>query len=369
MGIDSLGNVVEVPHIRAGYIGCGSHSRRNVIPAMKFTPSIETVAICDLNKEKAEAFAKEFGFEKSYTSHIEMLEKEKLDAVFIVTNYDRNGRPIYPQLAKDCLEHGCNVFIEKPPAASSEELVELKKLAEAKNLKFMVGLKKMFGLANVKAKELSQSAEFGGIALATIQYPQYIPPAAEIKSYVDRTNWNWDTVGFLDHLCHPLSLMLLLMGHPESFNYARTSAGSGVAYFNFPNGSVCSLALTNNAASNGGMEYTQLFANKMGGGHIVVENNIRVSYRRTPPDIGYGATPSYFMGTAGETTAMWEPEFSLGQLYNKGLFLLGYYGEVEEFAQSVIQNKFPEKGNLDDAIVITRIFEGFAQGANKNIIV
>ena len=43
-----------------------------------------------------------------------MLEKEDLDAVFIVTGYDGKLRPIYPALAKDCIERGCHVFAEKP---------------------------------------------------------------------------------------------------------------------------------------------------------------------------------------------------------------------------------------------------------------
>ena len=141
MGINSVGAIDNAPRIRAGYIGCGSHSRRNVLPALKFA-SVETVAICDLNYEKAQAFADHFGFKRAYASHIEMLEKEELDAVFIVTGYGPFSRPLYPALARDCIEHGCHVWMEKPPAASSEELIELKKLADAKNKKVMVGLKK-----------------------------------------------------------------------------------------------------------------------------------------------------------------------------------------------------------------------------------
>ena len=61
MKINFLGQLVDAPRIRIGYIGCGSHSRRNVLPSLKFA-SVELVAICDLSIEKAEAFAKEFGF-------------------------------------------------------------------------------------------------------------------------------------------------------------------------------------------------------------------------------------------------------------------------------------------------------------------
>ena len=97
------------------------------------------------------------------------------------------------------------------------------------------------------------------------------------------------------------------------------------------------------------------------GRHSVVENNIRVSYHRNPVS-GYGDVPSYFTGSPEQATAVWEPEFSLGQLYNKGLFLLGYYNEVNEFARSILEGRPPAKGTLAQAWQVTRIFEAFVQG-------
>ena len=360
-----MGEIVDKPRIKAGYIGCGSHSRRNVLPALKFA-SVETVAICDLKYEKAEAFASEFGFKRAYANHIEMLEKEDLDAVFIVTGYDGRLRPLYPALAKDCIEHGCHVFAEKPPASASDELIALKKLADAKNKEVMIGFKKMFFPANEKAKQLSEDEAFGGISMSLLQYPQYLPTQQELIDYNNGAPL-WSACAFLDHLCHPVSLLIYLMGYPESLNYMRGTDGTGIANFSFADGAVASLALTHGASPNGGMERTQIFA-KRHGSHISIENNIKLSLHRTPPDLHYGASPSFYTGLPENATAVWEPEFSLGQLYNKGLFLLGYYGEVEAFAQAVINKARVPKAGLDDAIIITKIFEAFAQGANKFIM-
>jgi predicted dehydrogenase len=165
---------------------------------------------------------------------------------------------------------------------------------------------------------------------------------------------------------HPVSLLIYLMGTPETLFYTRTSNGAGVANFTFPGESVATISMTHGSATNGGMEHTQIFS-KNGGQHIVIENNIRLRLHRTPPGIGYGDTPSYYQGTPGQVTAVWEPEFSLGQLYNKGLFLLGYYGEVEAFARAVLNNQRVPKAGLDDAITATKIFEAFAHGSNKVI--
>jgi predicted dehydrogenase len=173
-------------------------------------------------------------------------------------------------------------------------------------------------------------------------------------------------VGFVDHLCHPVSLLILLLGMPRTLCYERSASGAGAALFTFASGAVATVALTHGAPRNGGMERTEIVGE--GGRRIVVDNNVRVSLHRDPPgQAGYGQTPDFFTGAPGETAAVWEPEFSLGQLYNKGLFLLGYYNEVNEFARAVLEKRAPAKGTLEQAWQVTRILEGFYQGPGKTI--
>ena len=231
----------------------------------------------------------------------------------------------------------------------------------------MVGLKKMFFPANEKAKELMSRPDFGRTSLVLLQYPQYIPTREELARYLGGEKVN-GAVGFLDHLCHPASLMVFLLGMPTSLHYERSASGAGVATFGFASGAVASLAFTHASSRNGGMERTTLVSDS--GQHIVVDNNLRVTLHRSPPyeaGTGYGSAPSFYTGTPEQTTAAWEPEFSLGQLYNKGLFLLGYYGEVNEFARSVLEGRPPRKGTLEQAWQVTRLFEAFAEGPRKVI--
>ncbi|MDH7602520.1 MAG: Gfo/Idh/MocA family oxidoreductase, partial [Armatimonadota bacterium] len=102
--------------IRAGFIGCGSHSFRNIYPTFQFA-GVNLVATCDLDAEKASAYAHLFGAERSYSDFREMLAHEKLDAVFIVTNYDTDGTPRFMRLAQECMKAGVHVWVEKPPSA------------------------------------------------------------------------------------------------------------------------------------------------------------------------------------------------------------------------------------------------------------
>ena len=356
MYLDIAGRPTSAPRIRAGFIGCGSHAFRNVYPTFRFAP-VELVATCDLDGAKAQAFARQFGAERSYDNHEKMLASEKLDAVFIVTNYDAAGRPRYPKLAADCLRAGSDVWMEKPPAATSAELEELSRLAGERRV--MVGFKKMYFPANVKAKELMGSPDFGRPMVAQLTYPQYVPPVEELRRY--RSGERLDqVVSFLDHLCHPVSLLLMLMGMPSTLYYERAANGAAVATFGYADGRLATITLTNGSAGATGMERTTIISDK--GRHIVVDNNIRVMYHRDAPGRGYGTSPSYYTGTTEQTTATWEPEFSLGQLYNKGIFLLGYYGEVDEFARAVLEKRPVSKAHLGHAVEATRIFEAFANG-------
>ena len=277
--IGFLGEIKDTQLLRIGYVGCGSHSRRNILTTLGYVP-VEKAAICDFDMDKAEVFAKEFGFGSHYGSHLEMLEKEQLDAVFVVTNYNSKCRPVFCDIAVDCINAGCHVWMEKPPAAEIEDLIRVKTLAEKNNKQVLVGFKKMFFPANEKAKELMD----GDIQMALLQYPQYIPTKEEFDEYM-QFKPNWPVTGFLDHICHPVSLMVFLLGAPQTLYYTRNTSGGGNANFTFANGAIASIALTHGSANNGGMERTMLIGSS--GRHVVVDNNIKLSMHRSPKDLPY----------------------------------------------------------------------------------
>lgn len=367
MRINFHGRLVEEPRVRAGFIGCGSHSFRNIYPTFQFAP-VDLAATCDLDLPRAQAFAAQFGADNAYADYRRMLNAESLDAVFVVTGYGEDGRPQFPDIACDCLAAGCHVWIEKPPAASCAQIDRMRSAAAEAGKHVMVGFKKMFFPANEKAKSLAADEAFGQPSLVLLQYPQRVPPAEGLAAFRAGDPPSGAVRGFLDHLCHPVSLMVFLLGEPVSLCYHRAASGAGAATFAFDSGALACLALTCGASANGGMERTTIIGDA--GRHIVIDNNVRVRYHRSPPrepGTGYGSAPTYFTGTATDATAVWEPEFSLGQLYNKGLFLLGYYNEVNEFARSILDGRPPAKATLDEAWTITRIFEAFADGPDKMI--
>jgi predicted dehydrogenase len=347
--------------IRAGFIGCGSHAFRNVYPTFQFAP-VDLVAVCDLDADKAEAFASQFGAEAAYTDHHAMLERNDLDAVFIVVGYDDAGQPLYPALAADAVRAGKHVWMEKPPAATAADIEALQRVAAAAGKQVMVGFKKMFFPANEKARVLAHGDDFGPIAQVTTEYPQFVPTVEQFARYASGAHEMAATF-FLDHLCHPASNLLNLLGAPATLSYERARNGAAAATLTYDSGAIAQLALTWGAAAQDGLERTTIVGRNR---HIVVDNNRRVTYHRMPY-VEYGATPDFYASGLEDTTLVWEPEFSLGQLYNKGLFLLGYYAEVNEFATALLEDRPVAKAGLEDAWLVTHLFEAFAKGPGEKI--
>ena len=367
MHISHHGKLTDERTIRLGFIGCGSHSFRNLYASLQFLP-ISLEAVCDLDQDKAAAFARKFGAGACFGDFREMIREVELDAVMVVTNYDEHGRPRYPAIVGECLQAGLHVWMEKPPAASVAALEELRTVVAKSGRHVITGMKKMFFPANMKARALMMDPDFGAAQLVNLCYPQQIPETEAFRRYlVDQENVA-AVVSFLDHLCHPTSLLVYLLGMPESLFYQRSPSGAGSAIFTFPGGAVGVLNLTHGAAENCGMEQTTIVGQH--GRRIVVDNNIRVRYDRhlpAEPQTSYGSSPNFYTGTTSEASAIWEPEFSLGQLYNKGIFIQGFYHEILALVDAVREQKPPTQGTLDQAIMVTRIFEGFAAGPGKVI--
>jgi predicted dehydrogenase len=312
---------------------------------------VDLVAICDLDRERAANCASLFGAQNSYANHQEMLAVERPELVFIVTSYDAQHLPVFPALAIDCMRAGAHVWIEKPPAGTSQEVREMIRVSAETGCHVAVGFKKMFLPANLKAKVLSTRPEFGRINCVTVRYPQSLPP------YEERSD-NGRMVGFLDHFVHPHSVLLLLGGPLESLFVTRSFSGAATVALKFKSGAIGNLILSHGQSVSSYYERTEVIGE---GENVVVENNIRVTlYRRGKRKQDYGRSGDYFNLTQDESGPVyWEPEFSLGELHNKGLFLLGYAPEVISYTTRLLEGLGPESGTLDDALEILLIYEAY----------
>ena len=343
----SLTDTSDGSPVDVGFVGCGSHAFRNVYPAVQFT-DLNLVATCDLVEEKARRYAEQFGASSYYTDHEAMLAREDLDGVLVVLNLDDDGRPLYPPIATDVLRAGCDVWIEKPPAASVEAIEKLQAVEAETGQHVHVGLKKCFTPAVRKAEEIVAGAEFGDISTISMRYKLDVPrPDADFP-----LEHGPEHSSLLD-IVHPGCVLSQLAGPVESVSCRSSERAGGVVTFVFESGAVGTLHLAGGASYTGPLERLEVVGEDA---HLVVENGVDLTYYR-PGDRGeYGREPSY-IGTDGSAPVTWSPEFSLGQLYNKGLFTLGYYGELAHFAECVREGTAPDTAGLPMARELLQVYE------------
>ena len=77
--------------LRFGVIGCGFWAQTQ-LHAWQEIEDVALVAVCDIEAAKAEQTARDFGVSRFYTNAEEMLAKETLDFVDIVTTPPAIGR-------------------------------------------------------------------------------------------------------------------------------------------------------------------------------------------------------------------------------------------------------------------------------------
>ena len=345
--------------LRVGYIGAGEHSVRNILPCFQYAP-IELVALADQHPERGLAVARQFGARRFYPNHKTMLAKEELDAVFIVVGPDAEGRPRYPELATEALLAGFHVWIEKPPCSSANDISQFTNACLQTRRYIATGFKKMFAPAYLKVAEIIADPSVGGVSSFYLRYPLAIPPASERK----------DTramAPFLEFVT-PYSLLLRLFGECESLSYMRSPVSGGlVINLRYSKGIVGTIHLTGGQAPTSPLERLEVIGN---GANVVVENGIRLIYYRPGGGRGEGAygRAETFIGPDASAPILWEPEFSLGQLYNKQLFLQGYVGCIKHFAEKILAGESPRHGNLVDMLHIMHVHDRLRDGKENELL-
>lgn len=346
--------------IKVGFIGCGAHAFRNVYPTFDYAP-IDLVAVCDLSAERAEIYRKRFGAERAYTSHTEMLLKEQLDAVFVVLNFDQNGHPLYPKIVPDILAAGLPVWIEKPVAYTAEEAERLLDLENKSGTFVLVANKRYFYPSFEKAKQIIGRPEFGESVSINGRYPLTLTPyQSEIET---RTGLHW----FLD-ICHPMSGIHYLMGDVKEMCFIEHQPSGNVqTLLKFKSGAIGSLQLSSTQAETSPLERFEVIGNKQ---NVVIDNAMRLMYYKGKKGSGeYGKAPIYIGDDPVDGPVVWEPEYSLGQIYNKNLLLQGMVQSVNYFATHVLAGKKIERSTLKDSLHLTRIFDAYKKRSEQWITI
>jgi predicted dehydrogenase len=143
--------------VRVGQAGLGEWGKNL---ARNFAELAELSWLSDPADGKEEEFTSRYQRARWATSFEEMLADAELDAVVIATPV-----PTHYELAKQALEAGKHVFVEKPPAMKSSEIDELVAIAEERHLVLMPGHLLLYHPGVVKLKELVDGGMLGEVLM------------------------------------------------------------------------------------------------------------------------------------------------------------------------------------------------------------
>jgi predicted dehydrogenase len=119
-------------------------------------PWAETVAICDFNRERATAVAKQYGIPAVYTDYELMLKECPCDAVSIVT-----PDHLHAGIAVACANAGRHMLIEKPLATTRDDVHCIVDAVNRNKVRVMVDLHNRWSPPFAAAKQSILAGELG----------------------------------------------------------------------------------------------------------------------------------------------------------------------------------------------------------------
>jgi predicted dehydrogenase len=142
--------------LKIAIVGCGKVADQHV-EAIRRIPGCEIVSLCDRELLMAKQLGERFGIPACFADLKEMLHAASPEVVHITTPPQSHYA-----LARQCLESGSNVYLEKPFTITAGEAKSLIQLATDLDLKITAGHNYQFTLEMLEMRRLVKEGFLGG---------------------------------------------------------------------------------------------------------------------------------------------------------------------------------------------------------------
>lgn len=200
--------------LKCALTGAGNIVRTSHLPCLLKTGKVEVVAVCDVDKGSAEKLASEFDIPHFYSNFDQMLEECNPDFVTI-------GVPnkFHSPYAIKALEHGADVFCEKPPAVSYEDALRMEETAKKHGKILSYGFQNRFSAPFQFASKLISEGKVGKIYHVRTSWLR----RRGIPGWGCFTDRNMQGGGpLVDIGVHMLDMAFALLGYPEIYYCSAT---------------------------------------------------------------------------------------------------------------------------------------------------
>jgi len=151
--------------VRLGILGAGAFVSRRHLPDAMNHPNVNVTGLCRRDASARARMASHFGIpdEATYEDWRDMLDRAPLDAVLIAT-----PNLYHYEMARECLERGYHVLLEKPMTLRSEDAHALVALAHERKLHLSVALNPPFWAHCHQIRRALHEAHMGELESANI---------------------------------------------------------------------------------------------------------------------------------------------------------------------------------------------------------
>lgn len=192
--------------LNAGFIGFGRMGITHY-SILNTHPSVKVAAIADTSRTMRSILKKYLPVE-TFSDHREMIDRTPLDFVVVSTPTESHADVI-----KVSLEHGLNVFTEKPLAMTPDESASILELAERKQLVNQVGYVNRFNEVFMEVKRLLESDVIGELKGFTSE--MYGATVLKGSTATWRSNRKAGGGCMYEFASHCLDLVVYLLGPPD----------------------------------------------------------------------------------------------------------------------------------------------------------
>ena len=149
--------------VKLGIVGCGGIANGKHLPSLSKLKNVELVAFCDIEVEKAEKAAKQYGTEnaKIYKDYEELLKDDSIDVIHVLT-----PNISHAEISIASMEAGKHVLCEKPMAKTSAEAREMLEVAKRTGKKLTIGYDNRFRPDSQSLHKITRRGDLGDIYFA-----------------------------------------------------------------------------------------------------------------------------------------------------------------------------------------------------------
>lgn len=315
-------------------------------------PDAKLIAVCDKSEYLLDILSKYTPI-KTYSDYKQLLETEKLDAVFVAT-----PSRSHPEIIRMALDANLHVFCEKPLCLDPTDGLQLAELAERRDLVNHVGYHYRFVGSFSEMKRVLSSNTLG--TLSHIHAEAYGPVVLRPKGSTWRSNKAEGGGCLYDYASHAIDLINYLVGRPDAvggtaLNKIFSSDVEDEVYTNlyYPDG------MTAHIAANWSDESSRKMSMKITvwgtNGKIIADRQELQVYIRNDKDLPSGFNKGWNVRYATDLT---EPVW---------FYLRGeeYSAQIDHFFQAISAGRMETRSSFRSAADTDLVISAMVRDAEK----